>query len=218
RRPSRSRPRSDRYRAWRASKRRASERSATTTTGKPGTIAPSRPARRRWPGPSSPRTIGRDEGSTVYLHCSRKGRRNSRRPPAARIEAGQRHARAHEAVVTAQDVLRGDEAAFSYRGFGERHFERVVQPCGLPVFDVQTMDHENDAVFSLEGGQREPERCEPFGASAFQETKVIGVVHNPGGIGILVVNADWPAKGFRYTAHSLAKSWPAAAGGTMPKC
>ena len=57
------------------------------------------------------------------------------------------------------------------------------------------MDDEHDAVLALERGQREAQRLQPFGARAFHELEVVGVVDDAGGVGVLVVNADGEAEG-----------------------
>ena len=68
-----------------------------------------------------------------------------------------------------------------------------------------------------EGRDAEAQRGEPLGAGTLHELEVVGVVHDTGGVGVLVVNADREGKGSR-GRHSVKRSAPpVAAGGVSPK-
>src|SRR5208282_554214 len=149
----------------------------------------------------------------VDLGGNRRG--NSRRSPVHRIEAGERHPRVDQLLVAAKNILYGGEAAAAQRRQFQGDLKRIVQARRLTVDNVQPMDDEESAVVALQGGQREAERRQPFGAGALEEFQVIGVINDPAGVGILIVNAHRPAKGLD-DGHSR-KSSPAAAGGTSPK-
>src|SRR5439155_1722194 len=82
-------------------------------------------------------------------------------PPSRGIEAGERHVRPDQLRLAAKDLLDRDQTATAARDRPDRDLEGIVQPSRLPVLDVQAMDHEHDAVFTFESGQREPQRRQP---------------------------------------------------------
>ena len=124
----------------------------------------------------------------------RERRRNAHRTPARGVDAGQRDARRRQHRFVAAHFLPSDEAACAALLDFDRDGERIVQSGRLPEVDFAAMHDEHDAVFTLEGGERESERGQPFGARALHELQVVGVVDDAGGIGILVVNADREAR------------------------
>jgi hypothetical protein len=73
--------------------------------------------------------------------------------------------------LAAKDLLDRDQTATAAPDRPDRHLEGIVQPSRLPVLDVQAMDHEHDAVFTFESGQREPQRRQPFRARPFQKLR-----------------------------------------------
>ena len=81
-----------------------------------------------------------------------------------------------------------------------------------PVLDFHPVDDEHHAMRGLELREAEAQRREPFGAGAFHELEIVRVVDDAGGVGVLVVNAERKAKGFRVRdAARGARSRPVAA-------
>ena len=70
------------------------------------------------------------------------------------------------------------------------HREFIVEARRAHVFERGVYDHEHDAFLNGERVLLEAERAQPFGARALHEAQVVGVIDNPRGVGVFVIDTD----------------------------
>lgn len=118
-----------------------------------------------------------------------QGARHRNRLAARRIDADDAYFRIKQQFMVAQDALVKCHLGAAQRGDRGFHRKQVVELRRLEKFDTGRAHREGDA-FLHQGMLIMPEATQEFGAAAFDETKIVGVIDDAGGIGVFVVDAE----------------------------
>jgi len=83
--------------------------------------------------------------------------------------------------------------------------EHFIEPRRLQVVQADAAHDEGDARVTQQVGLLVADLAQPFGAAAFEELQVVGVIDHATGVGVFVINANRNGEGvwFLFVLHGV---------------